>query len=206
MTALDFRLQPMTTTTTTIPTETTASSVAPAPRLAVDFAIVTGAWLAVVTAAATVPLDDGRVLRAALFVHLIGMALGFGSVVMIDVFGLMWLFGFKTLYELVDLLTVAHGVIAVGVGALLASGIALNPDLGSPLARLKMLLVLVLMLNGVWAQRLLRRMLQTLPPETRGANIPWKPFQKALTAALISQASWWGAIAIGFLTTTSRHR
>lgn len=187
--------------TTTAPTTSTRT-----PSTAVDFAVVTGAWALVVLAAATLPIQDGRVSQAALFIHLIGMALGFGSVVMIDVYGLMWLFGFKTLYELVDLLTVAHGVIAVAVGTLLASGIALNPDLSSPLARFKMLLVLVLMLNGVWAQRLLHRMLRTLPAETRGASIPWSHFQRALTAALISQASWWGAIAIGFLTSVSRHR
>jgi len=187
--------------TTTAPTTSTRT-----PSTAVDFAVVTGAWALVVLAAATLPIQDGRVSQAALFIHLIGMALGFGSVVMIDVYGLMWLFGYKTLYELVDLLTVAHGVIAVAVGTLLASGIALNPDLSSPLARFKMLLVLVLMLNGVWAQRLLHRMLRTLPAETRGASIPWSHFQRALTAALISQASWWGAIAIGFLTSVSRHR
>lgn len=199
MTALaSIHRRPVTTTAQTTTTRTTAT--------AVDFAVVTGAWAMAVLAAATLPIQDGRVSQAALFVHLIGMALGFGSVVMIDVYGLMWLFGFKTLYELVDLLTVAHGVIAVAVGTLLASGIALNPDLSSPLARLKMLLVLVLMLNGVWAQRLLRRMLQTLPAETRGASIPWNHFQRALTAALISQTSWWGAIAIGFLTSVARHR
>jgi len=187
--------------TTTAPTTSTRTA-----STAVDFGVVTGAWALVVLAAATLPTQDDRVAQAALFVHLIGMALGFGSVVMIDVYGLMWLFGYKTLYELVDLLTVAHGVIAVAVGTLLASGIALNPDLSSPLARFKMLLVLVLMLNGVWAQRLLRRMLRTLPAETRGASIPWSHFQRALTAALISQASWWGAIAIGFLTSVARHR
>jgi hypothetical protein len=199
MTALtEVQQRPVTTTAQTTSTRT--------PSTAVDFAVVTGAWALVVLAAATLPIQDGRVSQAALFIHLIGMALGFGSVVMIDVYGLMWLFGYKTLYELVDLLTVAHGVIAVAVGTLLASGIALNPDLNSPLARFKMLLVLVLMLNGVWAQRLLHRMLRTLPAETRGASIPWSHFQRALTAALISQASWWGAIAIGFLTSVSRHR
>ncbi len=134
------------------------------------------------------------------------MAVGFGSVVMVDVYGLMWLFGNKTLADVVELATVAHTVIALAVGGLLASGIALRPDLGtSPLARFKMVLVLVLMLNGAAAQRMLHRMKKTLPPDTRGANIPWAGFQRVMAAAMISQSSWWGAIAIGFITNANRH-
>ena len=188
-----------------VPTSTTATTTARAPHRVADFAIVTGAWAVVVVAAATFPLDDPRVARAALFIHLVGMASGFGTVVMIDVYGLMWLFGYKTLHELVDLVTVAHSVIGVAVGALLASGIALRPDFSSPLALFKMLLVLVLMLNGVWAQHFLTHMKKTLPAEVRGPNIPWAGFQRALAAALISQSTWWGSIVIGFLTSVARH-
>src|SRR5687767_6394526 len=108
------RLHPLTTTATT--TATSPASTAPAPRRMVDFAIVTAAWLAVVAAAAALPLQHAYVSRAALFIHLVGMAAGFGAVLMIDVYGLMWLFGYKTLHELVDLVTTAHGVIAVAVG------------------------------------------------------------------------------------------
>jgi hypothetical protein len=195
---LDLRLRPVTTTTSTTAPSTTIRRIA-------DYAIVGAAWVVVVIASAVLPLQESDVSRAALFIHLVGMAIGFGSVVMIDVFGLMWLFGYKTLYELVDLVTVAHGIIAVAVGSLLASGVALHPDMTSPLARLKMLLVLGLMLNGVWAQRLLQGMKRSLPPEVRGASIPWAGFQKALAAALISQSTWWGSIAIGFLTNAARH-
>jgi hypothetical protein len=202
MTVLDLtNLGPVTTTTTS----TTVPAATPTPARATDFLIATLAWVVVIVASATVPLQASQVTRAALFIHLVAMAIGFGSVVMIDVYGLMWLFGYKTLYELVDLAAIAHGVISVGIGGLLASGVALRPDLSSPLARCKLLLVLVVMLNGVWAQRVLHGMKATLPPDVRGANIPWAGFQKALTAALISQASWWGSIAIGFLTNASRH-
>jgi hypothetical protein len=124
---------------------------------------------------------------------------------MVDVYGLLWLFGNKTLADVVELATVAHRVISGAVGGLLASGIVLRPDLSSPLARFKMLLVLVLMLNGAAAQRMLHRMKQTLPPETRGANIPWAGFQRVMSAAMISQSTWWGAIAIGFITNANRH-
>jgi hypothetical protein len=188
-----------------VPTPTTAATTTPAPRRVADFAMVTAAWAVVVVAAAAFPLDDPQVSRVALFVHLVSMAVGFGGVVMVDVYGLLWLFGFRTLSEVVALATVAHGVIALGVGGLLASGIALRPDLNSPLAVFKMVLVLVLMLNGVAAQQTLQRMKKALPPEVRGASIPWAGFQRVLATALISQSTWWGSIAVGFITSVNRH-
>jgi hypothetical protein len=198
MAALDLLLDP-------VPSATTTATTAPAPRRATDYAAVTGAWAVAVVAAAFFPLDDPQVSRVALFIHLMSMAIGFGAVVMIDVYGLLWLFGYRTLTELVDLDTAAHTVIAVAVGGLLASGIALQPDLSAPLARFKMLLVLGLMLNGLAAQRMLQRLRSTLPPTTRGGSIPWAAFQRGLAAALISQATWWGCIAIGFITSAGRH-
>ena len=36
-------------------------------------------------------------------------------------------------------------------------------------------------------------------------NMPWAAFQRVLFAALVSQSTWWGAIAIGFLTNANRH-
>lgn len=184
-------------------------AVAPATRTRrarpiVDYAAVAGVWAVAVAAAAVFPLDHPQVSRVALFVHLVSMAIGFGAVIVIDVYGLLWLAGRRTLSELLDLGAAAHAMIAIAVGGLLASGIALQPDLDATLAQLKMLLVLVLMLNGLAAQRFLAR-LRRLPPETRGDSIPWAAFQRGLTAALVSQASWWGAIAIGFITNAARH-
>jgi hypothetical protein len=91
------------------------------------------------------------------------------------------------------------------VGGLLASRIALRPDLTSPLARLKLGLVLVIMLNGVGTQRTLRGLRHTLPSEVSGASISWVAFRRTLATAAVSQSTWWGAIAIGFLTNANRH-
>jgi hypothetical protein len=197
----------MTTTAdlTHLPTPMTTATASRLPRPAKDFAAVAGAWAVVVLLAAVFPLEHPQVARAALFIHLMSMAIGFGAVVMIDVYGLMWLFGHRTLAELVDLDTAAHTVIAIGIGGLLASGIALQPDLGTPIARLKMVFVLGLMLNGLAAQRMLHRLKATLPAETGGDGIPWAAFQRGLAAAVISQATWWGCIAIGFITNVNRH-
>lgn len=143
--------------------------------------------------------------KVALFVHLISMAVGFGAVIMIDVYGLFCLFGYRTLSEAAALAAAAHGVISLGVGGLLASGIALRPDMTSPLAGFKLLLVLILMLNGTAAQQTLYRLRENLPGELRGASIPWVVFQRLLGLGLISQSTWWGAITIGFLTNANRN-
>jgi hypothetical protein len=174
-------------------------------RRASDFVAVIGAWLLAVMAAAALPLRDPHGARVALFVHLISMAVGFGAVIMTDVYGTLWLLGHRTLDDVLSLAAAAHTLIALAVGGLLASGIALRPDLTSPLARLKLGLVLVLMLNGVAAQRTLHRLRHTLPSEVSGANIPWDAFQRTVAAAAVSQSTWWGAIAIGFLTNANRH-
>jgi membrane-associated PAP2 superfamily phosphatase len=200
----DLAPLPMTATAQAASPSAPSAVVDRVPRRPLDFVAVIAVWAVAVAAASAFPLDDPQLHRAALFIHLMSMAVGFGSVVMIDVYGLRWLFGQRTLVELVDLTRVAHGVISVGVGGLLASGIALRPELDTPLARLKMVLVLILMLNSVSAQRMLRRMRATWPPTTCGASIPWRGFQRALAAAVVSQATWWGAIAIGFITNANR--
>jgi len=184
---------------------TTASVRQPAPSWTTEVGLVTGVWGVGVLAAAVFPLQEPHVVRAALFIHLMSMAVGFGAVVMIDVYGLQWLLGRRTLAELADLARVAHGVIVFGTGGLLASGVALHPDLTSGLTRFKLVLVLTLMLNGAGAQRWLRHLKTGVPAETRGAAIPWRVFQRGLLAAIVSQSTWWGSIAIGFITNAKRH-
>src|SRR5438132_1587164 len=145
---------------------TDATAPRPVPR-AIDFAVVTGAWALAVIVTAVFPLRDPQVARVALFIHLVSMAAGFGAVVLLDVYGLLWLRGHRALSDVMALAAAAHGVIALAVGGLLASGIALRPDLTSPLARLKLMLVLILMLNGVAAQRTLQRLKKALPTDVR---------------------------------------
>ncbi|WP_327418043.1 hypothetical protein [Streptomyces sp. NBC_01233] len=78
------------------------------------------------------------------------------------------------------------------------AGAFLDPDLSSPLTCVKLGLVLVLSLNGVQASALRHRL----------AAVDGGPVSRALVirgavTASVSQAAWWGAVAIGFLN--SRH-
>jgi hypothetical protein len=166
--------------------------------------IAIAAWALTLGAVATVHLESRGVQQAALFAHLVSLAAGFGGVIAVDVHGLLWLLGRRTSGDLAAMLTATHGLIAAGVAGLLVSGALLHPDLTSPVARLKLALVLVIVLNGVSARRFAAR-LRTLPPDVGGDAIPWEYLPRALATAAVSQAAWWGALVIGFLTTASRH-
>jgi hypothetical protein len=165
--------------------------------------IAVAAWLLVIVAVWSVRLDDPVVRWAALFVHLVSLAVGFGAVVVVDVCGALWVIGRRTAGDVVAMITTTHQLITAGIIGLLLSGAVLAPDLASPIARLKLGLVLAIMLNGVNAHCFTRR-LRTVPAHVRGDDIPWEFVPRALGIGVVSQLGWWGAILIGFITTTSR--
>jgi len=79
-----------------------------------------------------------------------------------------------------------------GYSALVLSGLLLEPDLASPMTRVKLALVLVIGLNGVvalWLHRALHR-----GPDARLMAL-------GACCAILSQAGWWGSIVIGHLNT-----
>jgi hypothetical protein len=168
-----------------------------------DFVLVFLGWVAIVVCSAVLPVDDLGLGRAALFVHLICVPLGFGAVVMMNVYMVLWLLGRHSLRDVVALTSVAHQLLAAGLAGLIASGIALDPDLGNPSMRVKLVLLLVLMLNAARARHLLDR-LEVLAPAMAGHARPRSVTRRVAGSAVISQVAWWGTIVIGFVTTTSR--
>jgi hypothetical protein len=177
----------------------------PFADLVFEMAVVTLAWLVTVTGASVIVVESPASRHIALFGHLISLIVGFGAVVAVDAYGFLWLLGRRTAAEIVRFAATAHVLISAGVVGLLVSGAILQPDLTAPLPRAKSLLVLMVMLNGVNAHRLSVR-LRALPGEVSGDHIPWWCIPRSFLTAVISQVGWWGAIIIGFLTTTTRAR
>ncbi|MBT2402555.1 MULTISPECIES: hypothetical protein [unclassified Streptomyces] len=138
---------------------------------------------------------DETLHTAALFVHLASLVLGFGAVLSADYHGLLWATGRCTLTEALGATTRLHVPIWAGLGGLVASGMMLHPDLGSPLTLAKVGLVLLLTLNGLQAGLLCRRLAAAAGPVGRGVTA-WGG-----VTALLSQLCWWGAVVIGFLNT-----
>lgn len=141
---------------------------------------------------------DTTLHTVALFVHLASLILGFGAVLAIDYYGVLWLMGRKTLREVLDFTAPLHIPVRAGLGGLLFSGAFLHPDVSSPLTCVKLGLVLVLSLNGVQASALHRR-----PAAVDGSPVSRSLLIRGGVTASVSQAAWWGAVAIGFLN--SRH-
>lgn len=86
---------------------------------------------------------------------------------------------------------------------LVASGLFLRLNLLLPRTHVKLLLVLVATLNGMWAHRLSRQ-LEAQAPDATADRVDQHLLVKVMSAGAISQAGWWGATLIGFLATTSK--
>jgi hypothetical protein len=84
-----------------------------------------------------------------------------------------------------------------------ASGLLLQPNLLLPCTKIKLVLVLVAALNGMWADHLPKR-LRAHPADATAANVDQRLLLKVMGAGTISQTAWWGATLIGFRATTSR--
>ncbi|MEU6862144.1 hypothetical protein ABZ924_02510 [Streptomyces sp. NPDC046876] len=138
---------------------------------------------------------DHSLHTAALFVHLASLVLGFGAVLSADYYGLLWATRRCSFEEVLAATARLHVPIWAGLGGLVASGMLLHPDLGSPVTLVKIGLVLALTLNGLQAG-LLGRRLEASGGEVGRGRLAWGG-----ATALISQACWWGAVVIGFLNT-----
>ncbi|MEU9124962.1 hypothetical protein AB0C96_34820 [Streptomyces sp. NPDC048506] len=149
--------------------------------------------------AATHLHPDPVLHAAALFLHLASMVLGFGAVMVIDYYGLLWLTGRCALSEALTTAARLHTPVWTGLTGLVASGVMLHPDLGSALTRTKLALVLVLTLNGLQARVLAHR----LPRCAAASALTPRVLVWGAVTAAVSQLCWWGAVAIGFLN--SRH-
>ncbi|MFI5527585.1 hypothetical protein ACIA8O_03410 [Kitasatospora sp. NPDC051853] len=130
---------------------------------------------------------------AALLVHLVSLVAGFGAVLAVDYVGTLWLLGRRTLCQVLDLAAPLHVPIWGGLAGLTLSGVLLEPHLDSGLTQLKLVLVLLIALNGVQAGALQRRL------ERYGEQRPPRPLLlRGGLSALVSQLGWWGALLIGF--------
>lgn len=133
---------------------------------------------------------SARVHDAGLLVHLAALVIGFGAVLTVDWVGLLWAVGKRTFD---DVLRTAGDVtvpIWTGYAGLVASGLCLEPDLTSALTRVKLGLVVLIGVNGLFATALHGRLVHA--PNRVLVVV-------AGMSAGISQLGWWGALVIGHL-------
>jgi len=162
------------------------------PSALLAIGLVTG-WAVMFIAVPYMP--TGTSIRPfALFLHLAALVFGFGAVLSLDWFGLMWMLGRQDLIGLVRAAQVAHTPIWIGLAGLTFSGVLLAPDTSSPMTVVKLLAVLVVALNGLCATKVQDRLLAL-----NGRAPSRRLLLASIGVATISQAGWWLATIVGFL-------
>ena len=159
---------------------------------------IVAAWSAVLISSTRVHVSPA-VHEAALFLHLASVVLGFGAVLTVDWVGLLWTLRQRTLSAVVQAAHTAHLPIWLGLAGLSVTGGLLSPDLSSPRTLVKLVAVLVVALNGLYAGQIQR----ALHRYGDGAAIPRPLMMRSMAAAAVSQVGWWTATIIGFLSAQS---
>jgi cytochrome bd-type quinol oxidase subunit 2 len=140
-------------------------------------------------------------MKLALFIHLIAFAIGFGSVMLVDIIGALWVFG-KTDKQLVlKMSAIAQKIIWVSVVLLVVSGSILLPDQISARTRIKLAAVVILIINGVLLDRLHKA--TEAAHQNKFSELPRALQLRSIVLISISQLTWWTAIIIGFLNSSS---
>jgi len=134
--------------------------------------------------------------RIALVLHLLSLAVGFGTVLAVDACGLAVLAGRRTVAWMVRLSARTDALIWAGLAGLGVSGVFLDPAFGNVATLLNLYAVLVVGLNGVYA-RTVRDRLPLLADGAGVQDLPRPLLRRALVSGLVSQAAWWTSILIG---------
>lgn len=165
--------------------------------------VVTLLWASAVSLSGPVSPSE-LTSRIALGLHLVGVVLALGPILLIDWYSLVWLAELRSFRDVMRLAEASHPLIWLGSGLLLLSGAFLEPDLTRPLTWVKLVAVLVLLHNGI-SVRHLGRSLGRLRSPRRLGDIPMRLRAPMMALFTISQVGWWTAVLIGLTTTFGRH-
>ena len=132
-----------------------------------------------------------------LFIHLSGLILGFGSVLVTDLYGLLWIRDRARFPEVVHVSGVTGNFVWAGWGLMVAAGIPLIVLKGEidNLMIVKLFFVALIGVNGVLLHALQKR----VRGYEEGDDVPTVFLFRLTFALFVSQLGWWSAMLIGFL-------
>jgi len=132
-----------------------------------------------------------------LFIHLSGLILGFGSVMVTDLYGTLWLWDRVRFPQVVRVAGVTEIFVWMGWGTMVAAGIPLLVLKGvvDDLMIVKLFFVALIGVNGVFLYRIRER----VKSFEHGSDVPRIVMFRAVLSLAVSQIAWWGALTIGFL-------
>lgn len=129
-----------------------------------------------------------------LIVHLCALTVAYGSVLAVDFIGFLWLVGRMNREYMLRITNWAQPVIWTGLITMMVSGAMLGPDLSKPLTRIKMILVILLALNGLNLDMLRKRTIGLSGQTFWGAPNSYKAW--SVFSIGLSQALWLSIIAV----------
>lgn len=140
---------------------------------------------------------DSTAFYILLFVHLGGLVLGFGSVMVTDLYGALWLTGRQPYQQVVAVSAVTEKFIWIGWSIMVGAGIPLIVIKGEidNLMWIKLFFVALIGVNGL----ALYRVQQRASDFGAGDELPSRFVVWSALSLFVSQVGWWGAMLIGFL-------
>ncbi len=140
---------------------------------------------------------DSAAFYVLLFVHLAGLVLGFGSVLVTDLYGALWLFGRQPYRQVVSVSAVTERFVWVGWSLMVVAGVPMLLIKGEVdnLMAIKLFFVALIGLNGL----ALHRVQQRAGEFGEGDELPSRFVVWSALSLTVSQIGWWGAVLIGFL-------
>lgn len=140
---------------------------------------------------------DSTLFFALLFIHLAGLILGFGAVMVTDLYGVLWLRNRVRFPQLVRVSGVTETFIWMGWVTMVAVGIPLVALKGTVdnLMLVKLFFVVLIGINGVFLHRLHKQVRGC----AEGDDVPTPVLFRLGLSLFVSQLGWWGAVVIGFL-------
>ncbi len=132
-----------------------------------------------------------------LFVHLSGLVLGFGSVLVTDLYGALWLLGRQPYRQVVAVSAVTEKFVWAGWSVMVAAGVPLLVIKGQidNLMWIKLFFVALIGVNGLVLNRVQQRADEFGP----GDELPSRFVVWSTLSLFVSQIAWWSAVLIGFL-------
>lgn len=132
-----------------------------------------------------------------LFFHLSFLILGFGSVLVTDLYGILWIWDRVRFNQIVKVSGVTEKLIWTGWTGMVAAGIPLILLKGEVdnLMMIKIAFVILVGLNGI----LLHLIQKKLQEYKDNDVVPGIFIFRMMFTTTLSQIGWWGAIVIGFL-------
>lgn len=132
-----------------------------------------------------------------LFLHLSGLILGFGSVLVTDLYGLLWIRDRVRFPQLIRVSGVTEKFIWAGWSIMVAAGVPLLVLKGEvdELMMVKLFFVAVVGVNG----GVLYFLHKKVQDYREGDDVPTLVLFRLSLSLFVSQLSWWSAVLIGFL-------